>query len=611
MRGATALLAALLVALVACRKHENAASDAAPPSPSVPPGGGSGGAAKDAAHESATPGNADAPDAARDRVARKARTQEELLAEATQHVTAALTEAKQKKPDCDKIVDLLDVSFETVGPEVSSDDRQAFVTFAACAKKTQRWRLLHAVANALIQGDPAQKGTYYLPRALLGLGQYEAAVRLSSAALRLWPKEGEAYTTGALASTRMEEWDACAKEADQALLVQRQKGLSDETSAQAHIFKGEALLHQGKVDESSKELDTSKKIRASDVVQKLRERNDVVKRSGLLVEADLPGEVPLGIYPLLVKGIAFTGGLVTLRLSATDKPVAVRIEVSLADVAEPIGKSVTVVKGRRETMRLTPPLRADFKVDALKASAKHDLAYKVTTTDGQVLYEETRSVNVLPHDELPLSLELHEIDSKPTPELTAAWITPTAKSVASLLDAAKKRATGGKLEGKEGASLPQVKAVWDELRERAFTFVREPSIDSEATHSHPARLPFEIIEARGGHALEGSLLFASLLEAIGLDVVLVRVPGHMLIGWLPTKADHAAADGMTDAVPSPSGSAFFLETTMIADGPVEAAVLRGDAELVDAATKKMFDDGRGSFLRLPALRKLGIVPQGE
>jgi hypothetical protein len=608
MRGRAAILAAIVVTMLGCKKHAAAPQDAAVAPEADPPTA----PAKDAAPVvEASSGNASG-EGGRERVARKARTEEELLEEAKQHVTAAIAEAKQKKPDCDKIVDLLDVSFETVGPEVSPDDKLAFATFAACAKKTGRWRLLHAVANALVQGDAAQKGTFYLPRALLGLGQYDVAARLSAAALRQWPKEGEAYTTAALASTRVEDWEACSKQADQALLVQRQKGLSDEISAQAHMFKGIALLHQGKIDDSSKELDVSKKIRASDAVTKLREQNDVVKRSGLLVEGDMPGEVPLGIYPLLLKNLPFTGGLVTLRLANTsDKPVAVRVEVALTDVADAIGKSVTVVRGKRETMRLTPALRADFKAAALTAGAKHELSYKVTSSDGQVLYEEKKSVTLLPHDELPLALEVHDIDTKPTPELTAAWVTPAAKPVEALVEAAKKRAPGGKFEGKEGQTLPQVKAVWDELRERGFDFVREPSIDSEDTHSHPAHLPFEILEARGGHALEGSILFASLLEAIGLDVVLVRVPGHMLVGWLPSKADHASPDAMTVAVQSPAGSAFFLETTMVSRGPADAAVLRGAAELVDAATKKMFDDGRGSFLRLSALRKLGIVPQAE
>lgn len=541
----------------------------------------------------------------------KTRTREELAEEASQKVTLAETAAKGKDADCDAIVNLLDASFLIAAPPMSLDDKPVFYAFASCAKKKQRWRLLRAVVDAIIAGDPTQKATYYLPRALVGLAQYDAASHVGAAMLRAWPKEGEAYTTGALASSRVDDWENCNKAADQALLIQHKQGLSDEITALAHVFKAEALLHQGKVDDASRELDFAKKI-GSDEATKLRERNDVVKSSGLIVDADLPDEVPLAIYSFFLKSLPLTGGLTTLRLmNVSNKPVTVRVEVSLDGVAEPVGKSVTVVKGRRETMRLTPPLRADFKGNALKLEEEHELGYKVSSTDGQVLYEESRKVTVLPNDQLPFALQTHETDEKLVPELAAAWITPASKTVVGLVDAAKKRAPGGLFEGNEGATLPQVDALWNELRGRGFSFVRDPTLDSEARRSHAVALPDEVIGTESGQALEGSLLFAALLEAIGLDVVLVRVPGHAFVGWLPSKADHASPDALNAAVPSPFGAAFFLETTLVGSAPADAAVLRGAAELVDASSKKVFDDGRGSALRLSALRKMGIVPQGE
>jgi hypothetical protein len=609
--GTTLALSSLALVLSACTKPSAASFDAPA------------GSAFEASSAVAPPGDALAStmlrdgqaslDAARDAAKRASPTQEELFEEAKQQIAKAEAEAKEKKPDCAKIVDLLDVSFAKVGPEMLAEDRPVFAAFAACAEKTQRWRLLRAVANAIVAGDPAQKTTYFLPRALLGLTQYDTAARLSSATLRLWPKEGEAYTTGALASTRLEDWEATKKEADQALLVQRQKGLSDEISVQGHLFKAEALLHLGKIEESSHELDLAKKVKSADEaeVTRLRERNDVVKSSGLILEADLPDEVPLGIYPLLVKSPPLTGGLATLRVASIDKPVTVRVEVSLAGVADPVGKSVTVVKGRPQTLRLTPALSATFKPKDLKEGAKHDLAYKVTSQDGTVLYEQSRSVTVLPTDEMPQALQVHGIDEKLVPELVAFWITPAAKPVVEVVEAAKKRAPSGQFTGTQGPTLPQVKALWDELRERGFTFVRDPSIDTEAKRSHATRLPGDVIASSGGHSLEGTVLFASLLEAIGLDVVVVRVPGHAFVGWLPSKEDRAVKESMSVAVQSPVGSAFFLETTMVGGAPADAAVLRGAAELVDAVTKKVLEDGRGSLVRLGAMRKLGLVPQPE
>jgi tetratricopeptide (TPR) repeat protein len=607
----TVALSSLLLALSACGK------------PSAPPVASEIDAPAEASSSTRPPGDAPSgapsreaqpPDGARDAAPRVSRTQEELVVEAKQRFDKAVAEAKEKKPDCDKVVDLLDISFAMVGPAMVPEDRSTFATFALCATRAQRWRLLRAVTNAIVAGDPAQKTTYFLPRALIGLAQYEAAARLSSVALRLWPKESEAYTTGALASTRIEDWESTKREADQALLVQRQKGLSDEISAEAHIFKAEALLHLGKVDDSSRELDMAKKIKGADAdeITKLRETNDVVKSSGLILEADLPGDVPLGLYPFFLKGLASTGGLVTLRVaSLSDKPVVVRVEVSFAGVADGIGKSYTIVKGRPQTLRLTPPLSADFKVKGVKEGDKHELSYKVASSEGQVLYQQSRNVTVLPQHELPQALQVHGIDEKLVPELVGIWVTPAAKAVADVVEAAKKRAPSTQFTGTQAQTLPQVKALWDELRERGFSFVRDPSIDSEAKRSCSVRLPADVLASSGGHALEGSVLFASLLEAIGLDVVVVRVPGHAFVGWLPSKSDRAVKESMALAVQSPVGSAFFLETTMVGGAPADAAVLRGAAEIVDAVSKKVFEDGDGSLVRLAAARKLGLAPPAD
>jgi tetratricopeptide (TPR) repeat protein len=600
-----ALGRSLLILMAGCRKTTPVPGDAtAEGSADASPVGDVARADSRAADGDSVP----ASDAARP----ASRTQEELLDEARRKVAEAEVESKGESVDCDKIVRLLDVSFMVADPRMSPDDKAAFFAFAACAKKTQRWRLLRAVTDAIVAGDPAQKTIYYLPRALVGLGQYESASRLAAATLRSWPKDGEAYTTAALASTRVDDWESCIKQADQALLVQHQKGASDEITAQAHVFKAEALLHQGKVDESSKELDFAKKIHASDLATKLRERNDVVKGTGLLIETDLPDEVPLAVYPFFLKSLPLTGALVTLRLTnLADKPVTVRVEVSLSGVAEPIGKSVTVVRGRRETLRLTPPLRADFKMESFKIDEERELGYKVSSADGQVLYEDLRKVSVLPPDQLPFALQAREKDERLVPELAASFATPGSKAVVALVDTAKRRAPAGQFAGNQGETLPQIQALWDELRTRGFSFWRDPSMDSEAQRSRPVRLPAEVIATRSGDALEGSLLFASLMEVLGLDVVLSRVPGHVVVGWLPSKADRASPEAMNVTVQSPLGPAFFLETTWVGVGPSDAAVLRGDAEFVDASSKRVFDDGRGSTLRLSALRNLGLLPQAE
>jgi hypothetical protein len=210
---------------------------------------------------------------------------------------------------------------------------------------------------------------------------------------------------------------------------------------------------------------------------------------------------------------------------------------------------------------------------------------------------------------LPTSLRIRETDFRPTHELAAAWITPGAKVVAGLLEAAKKRAPGGEFAGAAAASFPQVQAIWDELRSRGLSFVRDPSIDSEGARMQKARLPAETLGAQNGNALEGSLVFATLLEAVGLDPILANLPGNRIVGWMPTKTDRSSPEAMKSTVASPLGNAYFLETTMVSDAPADAAVLRGEAELVEKIGNGSFANGAASLTTLTKLRKAGILPR--
>ncbi len=591
------LLGAALAA--GCGKKKTSAADAAVAASAV-----------DAA-ASAVASAAPAPDAAALPPKLPPLTQEQVQKQAAAAVEEASNEAKQKKPDCDKIVDKLDTAFDIVAPAMGDSDRPVFVVYASCAKKLERWRLLQQVAQAMIDGDAGFKSSWQLTRALVGLGQYDVAARLGASILRSWPKEGETYTTAALASSRIEDWKTVAKQADQALLVQRQHGISDEISAQGHVFKALSLLHQGKIDESSHELDAANAISAGGEIDKLRAANDVVKSSGLIADVDLTDAVYLGLAHLYPKNQPNLGAVATFRLyNVGDKPqLQVRVEVTLSDVAEPIGKAVTVIRGARQVLKLTPPFRADLKPASVKDPKPADLGYKITlVSDGSTLYEGSIKTTLQPVDRIPISVTAHGTDHKPARELEAAWVTPSAAQVAALIDAAKKRAPGGQFAGAQGETFPQVQALWDELRGRGAAFVRDPAVDAEGPRSVSARLPADVLAAGRGNALEGTLVFASLFEAVGLDVVLVHVPGNAFVGWLPSKADRGTA-AMKNAVQSPLGKAFFLETTTVGEAPPDAAMLRGDAEFVERMTGGAFGDGRATALSLSKLRKAGIVPQ--
>jgi hypothetical protein len=532
---------------------------------------------------------------------------EQVVEQARARVAEAVSHAGGKD-SCSEVLPLLDVSYSIVRTSTPLDEHTLGI-FASCALKHHRWRLLRDLAEAIAAGDRKLETTHYLPRAWVGEGSYEVAHTLSKATLRAWPTEGEAYDTAALAALRVKDWDGAVKAADQALLLQRKHGANDEVTSLAHALRGAGLLRMGKTEEGVHEIEAAKThegvLKVTDVTL---EAAHVVKQKGLLATVDLPDHAYPGLWHLYTRKVAPMSPLVTVTLQDLgDKPIPVVVEIAV-EGAETVRQSETVQKGRPITLSVTPELTAGGPLIAPKAPEPREVTVSISGADHGVLYHEASKVTFEPVWSLPKVLRSHGEDLRSAFPLEAAWVTPAAPGITSLVEAAKARLKPAKkFEGAAGASLPQVQALWDELRSRVVSFRREPSLDTETKEETTCALPGETLEAGAGNALESSVLFASLLEAVGLHVVLVRLPGHRMVGWLGTSADVATEGGALQAVKSPLGQAFFLETTTVGDGPFDAAVLRGDAEWVAATNDGSVASGRAEVESLAELRRRGIA----
>ncbi|MCM1107488.1 MAG: hypothetical protein NC388_00365 [Clostridium sp.] len=98
----------------------------------------------------------------------------------------------------------------------------------------------------------------------------------------------------------------------------------------------------------------------------------------------------------------------------------------------------------------------------------------------------------------------------------------------------------------------QVYALWHVLQKRNFRYssVSYSSLSSNVVFSQRVRTFDDALKSSQINCVDGSVLFASLLRAINIDPVLVRIPGHMFVGYY-TDSSHR--------------DITFLETTMIGD----------------------------------------------
>lgn len=98
----------------------------------------------------------------------------------------------------------------------------------------------------------------------------------------------------------------------------------------------------------------------------------------------------------------------------------------------------------------------------------------------------------------------------------------------------------------------QVYALWYVLQKRNFKYssISNSSLSSNVVFTQRVRTFDDALESAQINCVDGSVLFASLLKAININPILVRVPGHMFVGYY--------TDRMHQNI-------HFLETSMIGD----------------------------------------------
>lgn len=183
------------------------------------------------------------------------------------------------------------------------------------------------------------------------------------------------------------------------------------------------------------------------------------------------------------------------------------------------------------------------------------------SSNGTILYSEKTDLTVLAYD------EWHGYGYYP--ELLTAFVTPNNPSIslitaqaASLLE----KWTGDpSLDGYQSMDinrvLKQAAAVYGALQEQNIIYSVPPA--SFETIGQRVRLSDTVIQQKKGTCLDLSLLYASCLEAMGLNPILVLKKGHIFAGvWLE---DLTFSETVQDDV--------SVLTKRLADGVSEIAVV--------------------------------------
>jgi hypothetical protein len=253
----------------------------------------------------------------------------------------------------------------------------------------------------------------------------------------------------------------------------------------------------------------------------------------------------------------------------------------------------TVVLAPRETraVRIQPELlpRA-FDNDEIRRAV---LEVRATGPRSDVLFAETRPVLIHGGSEIYWGRRFANA------QVTSRWVTPHDPAVLELVAAARRFVPGGRLAGYGGRSGPsaeaqvraQARAVYRALQRSGLSYVNSLFVMGEhVNEAQRIRLPRETLSLASANCMDVSVAFASAMENLGMQPLVVIVPGHAFAGV-------RLAPG--------SERTLYLDLTVLPNGSFESAVNRARGWLAKTPAEELL------IVDVAATRALGIYPLSE
>jgi hypothetical protein len=179
-----------------------------------------------------------------------------------------------------------------------------------------------------------------------------------------------------------------------------------------------------------------------------------------------------------------------------------------------------------------------------------------------------------------------------------AFVTPNAPEVMTYVRTAvdkhpNKRLVGYQVDKEEVAT--EVRAVFESLTASGISYVNSIIDFTPETGSsnQRVRLPRESLSDRSANCIDGTVLMASLLEAISLNPAIVIIPGHAFLAWETWKN---------------ASEWRYLETTMMATHSFDEACTQGDLTARKWLASNAGDQTMFKRWSLRDLRAAGITP---
>ena len=287
----------------------------------------------------------------------------------------------------------------------------------------------------------------------------------------------------------------------------------------------------------------------------------------------------------------------------TDTPLTVIVESEIQGYTEKSINTVDVPPHKNITVGQTPSLRTGAIPSEMTSATLH---YKVALADGTRIDEQTKPVKIYAKDTMVWGIWDGDQWNDMTPYI-GAWVTPHAAEIDPLVRRAAEYIPGKSMTGYQcGASCTdamwaessndQAKAIFTALKnDYKITYINSAiAYGKSSENPQRVRLPKDSLTQKSANCIDGTVLYASALESIGINPHIIILPTHAFVCY----------DTKEDA----SGQFSCLETTWTGSSTFEDAVTRGNQEYQEEIANGDFKSGNSQDLSVANLRMIGIYP---
>ena len=275
---------------------------------------------------------------------------------------------------------------------------------------------------------------------------------------------------------------------------------------------------------------------AADVAKAdLRVKSDRKVEPVYSVIAGIDGEIypVFANYASLRSGDQRKWGTVAVTVNnPTAEILRARVAVSIQGWSDEEIQLAQIKPGETRTYLFAPTFLARFYANREIAAAT--TLVSVTDLGGKPLYLQTVPVKIRSSEDMFWGSKFQYAP------FIASWITPHDERVEEILRKAKEFMPGRRLpgyepeksaDGQEQMTYSEARAIYKALQEAGVSYVKSSmTFGGHQDASERVRMPEDSLRDVSANCIDGVVMYASLFENLGMEPVVLLVPGHAYIG---------------------------------------------------------------------------------